>query len=31
MRELTELTGGRTFIAADASLASVFREIRGYL
>ncbi|GGO66901.1 VWA domain-containing protein [Microbacterium nanhaiense] len=31
MRALTELTGGRTFIAAEASLASVFREIRGYL
>lgn len=31
MAALAELTGGRVFDARDANLASVFREIRGYL
>jgi Ca-activated chloride channel homolog len=30
LRALAELTGGRTFDARDASLAAVFKEIRGY-
>ena len=30
MAKLAELTGGRTFDARHAALASVFKEIRGY-
>ena len=31
MEQLTQLTGGRAFDAADGDLTAAFKEIRGYL